>query len=106
MKKVIKAEDFDEQLVRHKKLMKENEGYERSTESLTFSVGTKIDLSIEITDEFYSQNLINMLNGKLEGGELLGFKVNKLNFNSEASKKGAVINVLNQVIQNIDKFNL
>ncbi|PGB51850.1 hypothetical protein COL95_18395 [Bacillus anthracis] len=106
MIKVTKVADFDEKLIQHNRLMKENEGYRKATESLTFSVGTKIDLSIEITDEFYSQNLINMLHDKLEGGELLGFKVNELNFNPEASRKGAVINVLNQVIQNIDKFNL
>ncbi|TKI82655.1 hypothetical protein [Bacillus mycoides] len=106
MIKVTKTDDFDEKLIQHNRLMKENEGYRKATESLTFTVGTKLSLCIEVTDEFYSQNLINMLHDKLDGGELLGFKVTELNFNPEATKKGAVINVLNQVIQNIDKFKL
>ncbi|MBW3491827.1 hypothetical protein [Bacillus sp. FDAARGOS_1420] len=106
MIKVIQADNFDEQLIRYNKLMEENEDYKKATKDLTFPVGKKLELCIEVTDEFYSHNLQNLLRGNLEGAELLGFKVNEIVLYPEARKKSEVKHILNKVIQDIDNYRL
>ncbi|MGA4461974.1 hypothetical protein ACPA2L_04495 [Bacillus bombysepticus] len=106
MIKIIKSDDYDEQLTRHNKLMKEDEHFRDATKSLTFPVGKKLELCIEITDEYHSYNLQKLLQGYLEGAELLGFKVNEICLHPEVRKKNEVKQILNKVIQDIDNYRL
>ncbi|MCC2443247.1 hypothetical protein LKL89_05250 [Bacillus cereus] len=106
MIKITKSDEYDEQLIRHNKLMKEDEYFKNAAKSLTFPVGKKLELCIEITDEYHSYNLQKLLQGELEGAELLGFKVNEIVLHPEARKKNEVKHILNKVLQDIDNGRL
>ncbi|MDA2536808.1 hypothetical protein [Bacillus cereus group sp. MYBK209-1] len=106
MIKVTKTDKYDELLARHNKLMEENEDFRKVAQSLTFPVGKKLELTIEITDEYHSYNLRKLLDGDLEGIELLGFRVNEIVLHPEERKKNEVKRILNKVIQDIDNHRL
>ncbi|MEW9139818.1 hypothetical protein ACQGSH_22420 [Bacillus wiedmannii] len=99
MIKISKTEEFEEKLRRHNKQMEEDETYRAATKILTFPAGHKLELVIEVTDEYYSHNLHNLLRGNIEGAELLGFKVNELVINPKEREKSTVRKFLNQVAQ-------
>ncbi|MBK5491334.1 MULTISPECIES: hypothetical protein [unclassified Bacillus (in: firmicutes)] len=99
MIKISKTEEFEEKLRRHNKRMEEDETYRAATKMLTFPAGHKLELVIEVTDEYYSHNLHNLLRGNIEGAELLGFKVNELVINPKEREKSTVRKFLNQVAQ-------
>ncbi|MBT2576842.1 hypothetical protein J7E43_05390 [Bacillus sp. ISL-8] len=106
MIKITKSDEYDEQLTRHNKLMEENEDFRKVAKNLTFPVGKKLELIIEITDEYHSYNLRKLLDGDLEGAELLGFRVNEIVLHPELRKKSEVKQILNKVIQDIDNYRL
>ncbi|MEI4605772.1 hypothetical protein G9298_02365 [Bacillus thuringiensis] len=99
MIKIGKSEEFEEKLRRHNKRMEEDETYRAATKMLTFPAGRKLELVIEVMDEYYSHNLHNLLRGNIEGAELLGFKVNELVIKPKEREKSAVRKFLNQVVQ-------
>lgn len=99
MIKISKSEEFEEKLRRHNKRMEEDETYRAATKLLTFPAGRKLELVIEVTEEYYSHNLHNLLRGNIEGAELLGFKVNELVINPEERGKDAVRKFLRQAAQ-------
>ncbi|MBY0039784.1 hypothetical protein H7U08_25115 [Bacillus cereus] len=104
MIKVTKTDKYDELLNRHNKLMEEDEEFRKAAKSLTFPVGKKLELIIEITDEYRSYNLQNLMRGTLEGSELLGFQVNEVVLYPELRKKEEVKHILNKVLQDIDNY--
>ncbi|MEC2713468.1 hypothetical protein P9Z56_06910 [Bacillus cereus] len=106
MIKVTKTDKYDELLDRHNKLMEEDECFRSAAKSLTFPVGKKLELIIEITDEYHSYNLQKLLQGELEGAELLGFRVNEIVLYPELRKKDEVKQILNKVIQGIENYRL
>ncbi|PEA87490.1 hypothetical protein [Bacillus thuringiensis] len=106
MIKVSKTDKYDELLARHNKLMEEDEEFRKAAKSLTFPVGKKLELIIEITDEYHSYNLQNLMRGTLEGSELLGFQVNEVVLYPELRKKNEVKQILNKVLQDIDNYIL
>ncbi|TKI84507.1 hypothetical protein [Bacillus mycoides] len=106
MIKVTKSDKYKELLNRHNKLMEENEDFRNAAKSLTYPVGKKLELIIEITDEYHSYNLRKLLDGDLEGAELLGFRVNEIVLHPEERKKNEVRHILNKVIQDIDNYRL
>ncbi|PFU84652.1 hypothetical protein COK91_03110 [Bacillus cereus] len=106
MIKVTKTDKYDELLARHNRLMEGNEDYKKIAKSLTYPVGKKLELIIEITDEYHSYNLRKLLDGDLEGAELLGFRVNELSLYPEERKRNEVKQILNRVIQDIDNYRL
>ncbi|AND07890.1 hypothetical protein P4159_19915 [Bacillus thuringiensis] len=106
MIKVTKSDKYDELLARHNKLMEEDEEFRKAAKSLTFPVGKKLELIIEITDEYHSYNLRKLLDGDLEGAELLGFKVNEIVLHPELRNKREVKHILNKVIEDIDNYRL
>uniref|UniRef100_A0AAU7YPB8 Uncharacterized protein n=1 Tax=Bacillus phage PHBA67-T TaxID=3233536 RepID=A0AAU7YPB8_9CAUD len=106
MIKVAKSDKYDELLNRHNKLMEEDEYFRNAAKSLRFPVGRKLELCIEITDEYHSYNLQKLLQGDLEGAELLGFRVNEIVLHPELRKKDEVKQILNKVIQNIENYKL
>ncbi|EOP80885.1 hypothetical protein IGM_05611 [Bacillus cereus HuB4-4] len=99
MIRISKSEDFEEKLHQHNKRMEEDELYRAGTKLLTFPAGHKLELVIEVTDEYYSHNLHNLLRGNIEGAELLGFKVTELVIKPEERKKNAVREFLSQIVQ-------
>ncbi|HDR7710396.1 TPA: hypothetical protein QCX89_002361 [Bacillus cereus] len=106
MIKVTKSDKYDELLARHNKLMEEDEEFRKVAKSLTFPVGKKLELIIEITDEYHSYNLQNLMRGTLEGSELLGFQVNEVVLYPELRKKNEVKQILNKVLHDIDNYRL
>ncbi|KAB7656645.1 hypothetical protein GBN78_11485 [Bacillus sp. B2-WWTP-C-10-Post-4] len=106
MIKVTKSDKYDELLARHNKLMEEDEEFRKAAKSLTFPVGKKLELIIEITDEYHSYNLQNLMRGTLEGSELLGFQVNEVVLYPELRKKNEMKQILNKVLQDIDNYRL
>ncbi|MDY7964971.1 hypothetical protein [Bacillus thuringiensis] len=96
MIKISKSEEFEEKQRRHNKRMEEDETYRAVTNMITFPAGRKLELVIEVTDEFYSHNLHNLLRGNIEGAELLGFKVTELVINPEEREKSVVRKFLRQ----------
>lgn len=106
MIKVTKSDKYDELLARHYKLMEEDEEFRKAAKSLTFPVGKKLELIIEITDEYHSYNLQNLMRGTLEGSELLGFQVNEVVLYPELRKKNEMKQILNKVLQDIDNYRL
>ncbi|MEB4819113.1 hypothetical protein [Bacillus thuringiensis] len=106
MIKVTKSDKYDELLARHNKLMEEDEEFRKAAKSLTFPVGKKLELIIEITDEYHSYNLQNLMRGTLEGSELLGFQVNEVVLYPELRKKNEVKQILNKVLHDIDNYRL
>jgi hypothetical protein len=102
MVKIVKQDDFDEKKKRHDEAMETNKDYRRDTESLSFSVGKRMELVIEVTDEFFSQNIINLLRGNLEGFELLGFKVQELIIYPESREKIKIKEKLQRMIYDLD----
>ncbi|MEE2015606.1 hypothetical protein P4V61_27065, partial [Bacillus thuringiensis] len=106
MIKITKTDKYDELLDRHNKLMEEDEEFRKAAKSLTFPVGKKLELVIEITDEYHSYNLQNLMRGTLEGSELLGFRVNEIVLYPELRKKDEVKQILNKVIRDIENYKL
>ncbi|QFY00205.1 hypothetical protein GE376_13320 [Bacillus cereus] len=96
MIKISKSEGFEEKLRRHNKRMEEDEEYRAATKLLTFPAGQKLELVIEVTDEYYSHNLHNLLRGNIEGAELLGFKVNELVLNPKEREKSVIRKFISQ----------
>ncbi|WP_310876992.1 hypothetical protein [Priestia megaterium] len=103
MIKIVKEDNFEARKKRHDELMDTSEDYRYATQNLSFEKGRKLTLSIEVTDDFFSQNIMNLLYGKLEGSELLGFKVNEVCLNPEGKAQDDVKHILNQVIMNLDQ---
>ncbi|MDA2112330.1 hypothetical protein PDN13_25020 [Bacillus cereus] len=99
MIKISKSEEFEEKLRRHNKRMEEDEEYRAATKLLTFPAGQKLELVIEVTDEYYSHNLHNLLRGNIEGSELLGFKVNELVLNPKERKKSVIRKFISQAVR-------
>ncbi|WP_182006284.1 hypothetical protein [Priestia aryabhattai] len=104
MIKIVKQDDFEEKKKRHDEQMETDEEYKNRTELLTFKKGHKLMLAIEVTDEFFSHNIMNLLYGHVEGCEMLGFKLNEVVLNPEEKVKDDVKSVLNQVIMNLDQY--
>jgi hypothetical protein len=75
---IVKKDNYDQILENHKNHMESNEDYKRAVESLSFIPGRKLELVIEVTDEYLSSNIMSLLHQKLPGQELLGFKVNEV----------------------------
>jgi hypothetical protein len=102
MIEIVKVANYEERKARHEMLMETNPDYKQATESLSFSQGKKLSLSIEVTDEFFSQNIINLLHGKLPGMELLGFKVTEVCFSPDGKTRQDVINELKKMIHELE----
>ncbi|MGG4434455.1 hypothetical protein AAXE64_07835 [Priestia megaterium] len=104
MIKIVKQDNFEAMKERHNELMETSEHYKRAVETTSFEKGKKLALSIEITDEFFSRAVIDLLHGKIEGSDLLGFKVNEVVINPEGKAQDDVKHILNQVIMNLDQY--
>lgn len=82
--------------------VEKNAEVRRAYEGTSFPEGTKLLLEVEVTDRYQSQVIFGLLLNpqNIEGSELLGFKINAVNFGSGLSKE-AMINRLQAVIEEI-----
>ncbi|MGE7305779.1 hypothetical protein ACQKJG_18320 [Priestia megaterium] len=103
MIEIVKVPNFEERKASHDQKMQE-EHYRYVTEQLSFKKGTKLQLSIEVTDEFFSQSILSLLHDKISGGELLGFKVTEVCMNPKKKTEDEVKQVLQSVIDNLQEF--
>lgn len=101
--KIIKADHFDTATARHKELMNSPEGenaeYKERTGVLRFPKGKKLLLEIEVTDEDLSSGLYNFLFDRVEGQELLGFKLLQI----VHPENNQTIQMIDQLIQQLQK---
>lgn len=93
--KVVKTDKFEKITKGHQEKMNSPEGeheeYKSISKMLHFQTGKKLTLEVEITNEELSASLINLLYGRIEGQELLGFRINHIHLNKPTDKLNEVI---------------
>lgn len=104
MIEIVKVPNFEERKANHDKGMEEDDYYRNVTEQLSFKKGTKLQLSIEVTDEFFSQSILSLLHNKISGSDLLGFKVTEVCTNPTGKTEQEVKQVLQNIIDNLQEF--
>lgn len=105
--KIVPVDNLESRIKHHEYLMTTTEqdtsSYKSAIENIMFNKGRKVILEVEITDEYLSSNLYDLLHDKIEGREFLGFKVMAIGFNPDAPKT-QVLNEITSAIKQLENI--